>query len=361
MTPAARAMNRFALNLYAAVHPADNFAFSPASVYWALSMSLMGAAGATAEQLRSVLGIADLDALTAASTDSKEYKLAIANGVFADRSVELLSEFVAAIAASHQATCEALDFVKQSEKARTHINEWVATATERRIQDLLLPGTVAPDTRLILVNAVYFKAEWLHMFPDDTSDAPFTLSSGECVQVPMMRTTETLPVVFNTEASVLELPYKGGEMSMAIVLPAEGSSLEELEPALTAEVLTGWLSRLRAREMVIGMPRFTIDADAFSLVGSLASLGVTSLFDPGTCDLSNALCNKKVYVENILHKTYLSVTEEGTEAAAATAMLAVESKPPKRRFIANRPFLFLIRDLRDDSFLFMGRVTDPRS
>ena len=360
-TPVARAMNRFALDLYAVAHPADNFAFSPASIYWALSMSLVGAEGVTAEQLRSALGIADLDSLSIATGESEEYELAIANGVFADRSVELLSEFVAAIAARHQATCEALDFAEHSDEARAHINEWVATATERRIQDLLPPGIVSPHTRLLLVNAVYFKADWLHRFPDDTSDGPFTLSSGECVQVPTMRMTATLPVSFDTEASVVELPYEGGEMSMVVLLPAEDSSLESLESTLAAEVLTGWLSRVHPREMVIEMPRFTIDAEAFFVAGSLASLGVTSLFDPATCDLGGACRNEKVHFEEVVHKTYLRVTEEGTEAAAATAMSAVESAPPKRRFIANRPFLFLIRDLRDGSFLFMGRVTDPRS
>lgn len=360
-TPAARAMNRFALNLYAAIHPTGNCVFSPASVYWALSMSLVGAKGATAEQLRSALGIAGLDSGPITSTRSEEYKLVIANGVFADCSVELLAAFVAAIAASHQARCETLDFAKHSGKARKQINEWVETATERRIQDLLLPGTVTPDTRLILINAVYFKAEWLHRFPDDTSDAPFTLASGERVQVPMMRTTATQPVLFDAEVNVVELPYKGGEMSMIIVLPVEDSSLEQLESTLTADVLAGWLSRLRPREMVIEIPRFTIDGDAFSLVDSLGSLGIRSLFDATTCDLSSACRNTKVHIEEIVHKTYLRVAEEGTEAAAATAMLVAESTPPKRRFTANRPFLFLIRDLRDGSFFFIGRTTDPRS
>jgi serpin B len=359
-TSTAEGMNRFALQLYAAVQPTDNFAFSPASVFWALSMSLVGASGATAEELSSALGVGDAESLSLPVTAGEACELAIANGVFSDRSVELLATFVDRIAATHGGVCAALDFAKRCETARVRVNEWVAEATKGKIQDLLSPGTVSSETRLVLVNAVYFKAAWLHRFPEDTADGPFTLASGECVQVPMMRTTGRLPVADHAGASVVELPYQGGEMSMAIVLPSADSSLEQLEARATADVLARWLSRLRERQVLIELPRFTIDGDACSLAAALAKVGVVSLFDAQRCDWSKAT-RRRIHVEDVVHKTYLRVTEEGTEAAAATAMLAAESKPPKRRFVANRPFLFLIRDQRDGSILFLGRVTDPRS
>ena len=361
-SPAAEALNRFSLDLYAVARPeVENFAFSPASIYWALSVCLRGAGGSTAKELREGLGAADLDAMKPpASTESASYALAVANALFTDRTVELLPAFVASVAESYDAACEALDFSGDVDAARRRINEYVAEATADRIPDLLAPGTVGPQTRLMVVNAVYFKAAWHSQFPpSSTEDRPFTLLSGERVDTPMMQTTAEMPVLFEEDARVLELPYRGDEMSMVIVLPGEAEGLVQLEASLGVERIAGWLSRLRRRELVIGLPRFSIDAAPVSVLEPLVELGIRALFDPSRCDLSKASASD-LSVGRIIHKTFLRVTEEGTEAAAATAVLAPESAPPRRSFVADRPFLYLIRDRRDGSILFLGRVTDPR-
>jgi len=269
--------------------------------------------------------------------------------------------------ATFAAPLEALDFRGASADARTHINDWVATQTKDKIKDLLPPSGVTSDTRLVLVNAIYFKAQWTEAFDDSaTKDAQFTGAKAK-KQVKMMNRTDhyKLGVAKDAKLRTIEMPYNGDEYSMVIVLPDDPKGLAAVEKALTADALKSWIDGATHTRVALGVPRFKIEPGAaLELRAPLEKLGIVTAWDASKADFTAiAPASDQLVISEAYHKAFIAVDEAGTEAAAATAVsMKVGSAAPTDEpvpFVADHPFLFLVRDTKTGAILFMGRLVDP--
>jgi serpin B len=368
--------SQFALDLYAALRSEDgNLFFSPYSLSTALAMTYAGARGETAEQMAAVLrfpfGEPELHPAFAALAralqgggEPGEYQLSIANALWGQAGYGFPASFQELTQRYYGAGLRELDFAHGTEAARGVINAWVEQQTQGRIKDLLQPGVLKSLTRLVLTNAIYFKGKWAEPFsPRATREEPFfTEPEGE-VPVPMMRQTGIMKYFEHDRFQALELPYAGDDLSMVVLLPREANGLPELEQALTVANLARWLPELRMDKVEVHLPRFRMTA-AFLLNHVLSGMGMRFAFDQVHADFYGMDGGRepRLCISAVVHKAFVEVNEEGTEAAAATAVvLAVRAmihQPPV--FRADHPFVFLIRDTRSGSILFMGRVADPR-
>jgi len=242
----------------------------------------------------------------------------------------------------------------------------VEAKTNRKIVDLLKPGMVDQATRLVLVNAIYFKGNWLYRFnPGLTQDEPFHVSPETTATAPLMRQTSELGYAEFPDLQVLELPYTGDEVSMVVLLPRTVDGIGKLEAQLTATNLAAWTAHLQTQKVQVFLPKFKATSE-FSLAETLAAMGMPDAFIFGKADFSGMDGTRDLYFSKVVHKAYVDVDEEGTEAAAATAVTVEFGgagprllQPPIPVFRADHPFLFLIRDNRTGSILFLGRVADP--
>jgi serpin B len=372
-----RGNNQFALELYGAVSSeggSGNIFFSPLSISSALAMTYSGARGQTAEEMNDVLhyGLSPenvgraygpfMDALgTGESTgegSSEPFTLSIANGLWVQDGFQLLEEYRQEVTRYFDAALENLDFQSDAEGARQTINEWVAEKTMDRITDLVPPGILTPDTRVVLTNAVYFKASWDKPFEESlTRDGPFRLADGPAVQVPMMRQTEFFDYVSTEGCSAVELVYAGGGASMLILLP--DGDIDEFQTDLDAALLETIRNRMSRVNISLTMPRFEFSA-TLQLGGTLSSMGMPTAFDGGA-DFSGFTGYPDLFISEVMHKAFVKVDEAGTEAAAATAVVMniTAMPPPPVEMNVNRPFLFFIMDRETDAIVFMGRVMDP--
>jgi serpin B len=363
----------FAVKLYREVAKAEgNVALSPFSVSTALAMTWAGARGETAEEMRSVLGFgseqqavheafAELQAKLAKASEADGVELNIANRLWGMTGHVFEAEFLRITREGYGAELEALDFSDAAKAAKT-INTWIEAQTKDRIKDLLAAGDLGPLTRLVLTNAVYFKGSWLVEFdPKATQEASFFAPTGE-VEVKMMFRKGEMRYGETDDAQLVSLPYRGEGISMLLVLPKAKDGLGALEAKLDAELLSKWMG-LGAKEKVkLWLPRFRLES-TFSLGEALQALGMPSAFSEASADFSGMTGRRGLYISAVLHKVFVEVNEEGTEAAAATAVVmktrrAVES-PPTPEFRADHPFLFLLCDDETGSILFMGRVQQP--
>ncbi|HBK59873.1 MAG TPA: serpin family protein [Firmicutes bacterium] len=331
--------NAFAFDLYSVVSSRDgNLFISPYSISSALAMTYAGARGNTAAQMADALHY-DLapeqlhESFSALSrlfnSGGKTYRLSVANALWSQMGLSFLPEYISMAEKHYDAGLKEVDFVYRTEEARSAINRWVEDKTEGKIIDLIGPGVLDPLTRLVLTNAIYFKGQWEQQFrPEQTEEAAFYLSSGKQAIVPFMHQIGTFKYAETGSTQVLELPYSGNELAMTVLLPKPDSSLAEL-----------------------------------SLSGYLRQLGMIDAFDDNIADFSG-ISDTFLYITHVLHKAFIEVNEEGTEAAAATAVVvgtkSIRLDLPKV-FMADRPFVFLIRDVRTGSILFMGRMADPLS
>ena len=373
--PPAAATGDFALDMYGQLaQQPGNFAFSPTSIELALAMTYAGARGSTAEQMRAALSLPDDDAALHAAHAARlaawndptrdTYELAVVNRLFGDETARFVPDFVQLTRDHYGAPVEALDFQGATDASRRHINDFVAKHTKDRITNLLPPGSIQSTTRLVLTNALYFKGTWKHEFDAKaTVDADFRTLAGAEVRVPMMNMTHRLRYAEIDGVQVVELPYEGGDLAMNILLPRDADGLAALESNMVAGDLTSWLGALGSNEVILSLPRFKLDPPKpISLVEPLQALGMTKAFDPSQADFSG-MSDEALFVDNAFHKCFVEVNEEGTEAAAATAVIvgitsaAVEPEPVV--FNADHPFVFTIRDLDSGALLFMGRVADP--
>lgn len=362
--------NRFALDLYARLREAEGNLFaSPFSVSTALAMTSAGAAGRTAEEMAAVLHLPE-DAAARhrafgaliASLDTGAglggYRLSIANRLWAQAGFPFLETFLATTRDHYRAALGTVDFSRDAEGARGAINAWVEEKTEGRIEDLMPRGSVTADTRLVLANAIYFKGRWAAPFDRDlTHSGPFHVGPGRTVEVPLMRRHGTFRAAWAEGLAVLELPYEGADLSMLVILPDAEDGLPEVEGRLSPEAVDAWIGALRERGLVVTFPRFRVTS-AFSLNAILAALGMPSAFDPDAADFSGMDGRRDLVIQAVVHKGFVEVNEEGTEAAAATGV-SVGAVSAPLMFIADHPFLFLIRDNVTGSLLFIGRVVDP--
>lgn len=367
----AAAMNQFGLDLYKVVgKEAGDVFVSPPSVGAAFAMTWAGAKGQTAEQLARALhqtlpperAHQALGAALGAGQMSSAPVFAVANRLWG-AGEDFLPAYLALTREAYSAELGRVDFRADPEGARKTINDWVARQTRDRIQDLLPAGTIDPLTRLVLTNAVYFKGSWKSKFDEAaTHDGPFTLASGAEVQTKLMRQELTAPYHEGDGFALVELPYEGERFAMVLLVPSRPDGVPALEGKLTADALAGWIGAARPQKVRVVLPRLKIE-DQVGLVPAMQALGVTDLFG-AEADLSGM--NGKphdLYVSAAIHKTFVEVNEEGTEAAAATGVVvatrAAAAPPPEVR--ADRPFLFMIRDRETGMIWFLGRETDPRS
>ncbi len=354
----------------------ENLFYSPYSISLALAMTYAGARGETEEQMAEALHFTlpqeDLhpcfNALDqelarrgegAEGKDDEGFRLNIANAIWGQEDYEFLSSFLDVLAENYGAGLRVLDFGGAPEESRATINDWVSEETEGKIEDLIPRGLINPLTRLVLTNAIYFNAAWARPFQEgSTADGLFTLPDGTEVQVPMMRQQESFRYAEGADYAAIELPYDGHEMSMVIVLPEE-RAWEAFEETLDAERVQGIIEELDRQQVALTMPKFEFDA-RFSLKESLAALGMPQAFS-GEADFSGMTGDRALFISEVVHKAFVAVDEKGTEAAAATAVVMLESAMPETpvEMVIDHPFLFLIRDVETGAILFVGRVVDP--
>jgi serine protease inhibitor len=376
----ARSSNAFGFDLYRGLGPgAGNRAISPASISTALAMTWAGARGGTAVQMQNALrfdGPPDAmlrasGSLAAALQDpSRPVIFRIANRLFGEKTLTFEPAYLDATKAAFGAALEPVDFKRKAEAARQAINGWVEEKTEKRIRDLVPAGGVSRETRLVLVNAIYFLGDWAEPFAKEaTQPAPFSVSASAKKDVPTMHAVESFRFVAKDGLKAVELPYKGGQMSMLLVLPDAVDGLPALESSLTAERLDGIVASLAAARVHVSLPKFEIDPPgALGLSQVLSKLGMADAFSPAMADFT-AIADPpdprdRLFISEVFHKAFVKVDEKGTEAAAATAVVmdragAVMTRPAE--FKADHPFLFFIRDNASGMVLFMGRVGDPSS
>lgn len=375
--PAAQAApNDLACNLYARLKSRQgrpgNLFFSPLGVSTVLGMAALGAKGATADELDVFLRLPAIerqdlqDALDACQAPASPVELSLACSLWMDDALPVLPSYTAALQARYDAEIHPADFANAPEAARTGINRWTADRTHDRIRDLLGPGTIQPTTKLVLVNAIYFKGRWQSPFePKRTEDADFHLCGGSTVSVPLMhQTLDGAACLENDRFQALLLPYKGRTCSMLVLLPREGVPLADLEADLKAYNLASWLSAMDHRKVRLWLPRFKMEWGPVDLVPALRAMGLETAFSPAA-DFSDITGARDLQPDMVIHKAFIEVAEEGTEAAAATAMgfKALGGRPAPERppvvFRADRPFLFAILENSTRTVLFLGRLDNP--
>ncbi len=369
--------NAFALDLYQSLRTADgNLIYSPYSISLALAMTFGGARSETESQMATALhfdlpqaqlhpafNALDLSLAQRGKTQSKDQplQLNIANAVWVEQTYPFLQDYLDLIALNYGAGIHLADFINQYEPARQEINGWVSGQTNKKINDLLSPGTLDTNTRMVLVNAIYFKADWEEQFDaNNTSDAPFHLLDGSESQVKMMHGERfDLPYTKGEGYQAIELTYKGGTAAMDIIIPDE-SNFKQFESALDATILNNIFSNMQSRTVMLGLPKFTYSSD-FGLSTQLAALGMPDAFDSNKADFSGMTGKRDLYISDVIHKAFVAVDEKGTEAAAATAVImeTAGALMPDVNLTIDRPFIFFIRDTVSGQILFIGRVVNP--
>ncbi len=363
-----------ALDLYkklAAEKTGESLFFSPYSISTALAMTWIGARGETAEQMADtlqfnlpqeefhpVMGLLQQQ-LNPGKTE-EGYQLHVANALWGQKNYAFLDSFIRLNKTFYHAGLNRLDFAGETEKSRQTINDWVEEKTNDKIQDLIKPGVLDAMTRLVLTNAIYFKGKWEHEFdPDRTEDAPFYTAQDESRLMPMMKQKKTFGYGENEKLQVLEMPYKGEKLSMVVLLPKDREGLAGLEKNLTAESLRDIMNLINRQEVVVTFPKFKMTV-SFSLKKVLSEMGMKNAFDNSKADFSGMTGKRELFISAIVHKAFVEVNEEGTEAAAATGVImTLKALPePPKIFRADHPFIFIIKDNPTGSILFMGRMTD---
>jgi len=295
---------------------------------------------------------------------SKNPELSIANRLFGDKTLTVDPAFMKTTGDVFGAPVERVDFKSDAEGARVRINGWVASKTNDRIRDLIAPGILDKDSRLVLTNAIYFKGKWAHAFDKaDTRDAVFHAKSDE--NVPTMHQTLGAKLGEHANAQVLELDYQskdGPKLSMVIVLPKDAHGIGEVEKAYATEGLAPFVgSGHMTPEVEIALPKFKAETE-MELSRTLDGMGMKTAFTD-TADFSGISTTEPIKISKVIHKAFVDVDEQGTEAAAATAVVAAPAGAapmPGPRFIADHPFLFFIRDTASGTILFAGRLSDPK-
>ncbi|KAM4574450.1 leukocyte elastase inhibitor isoform 2-T2 [Fundulus diaphanus] len=370
----------FALELFRTLSrtdPAKNIFVSPLSISSAMAMVYLGAKGDTATQMAKALSFtngegvhADFQTLNAdINSPSASYILKVANRLYGETTSKFLPKFLEATQKFYQADLKPVDFIGNPEDSRTEINSWVEQQTENKIKDLLKPGTVTPMTRLALVNAIYFKGNWMSRFDaTNTKEMPFKVNLNETKMVQMMYQMKKLPYNYISDLGlqILELPYVNQELSMFILLPelATGDSdpLVKLESELTPAKLEEWTDRANMdtqTEIIIHLPKFKLEED-YELKEHLSKMGMTDVFCAGKANLTGMNGEGGLFLSTVAHKAFVDVNEEGTEAAAATAGMVSFCMLREEHFQADHPFLFFIRHNKTKSILFFGRFSSPQ-
>jgi serpin B len=369
----------FAFNLYQQLTQGNsgNIFYSPYSISTALAMTYAGANGDTATQMAKALDFTlpqaqlhpafDDLALQLASrgqgasgTNGKSFALNIANALWCEKTYNFLPDFLNTLGQNYGAGVNLLDFVNSPEPSRVTINNWVSNETNNKINNLIPAGAIAPQTRLVLTNAIYFDAAWQNPFSaDKTQNGTFNLLDGSTVSVPMMNNEASYGYTQGTGYQAVELPYSGGQVAMDIIMPDAGN-FTTFESGMTAGSVSAIISNLQTKSINLTMPKFNFDS-SFSLNSALSALGTPIAFS-NQADFSGMTGNKDLTIADVVHKAYVAVDEQGTEAAAATGVvMSAMAVMNQNNVTIDQPFIFMIRDIQTGAILFVGRVLNPAS
>ena len=370
--------NTFAFNLYQSLKSSEegNIFFSPYSISLALAMTYAGARDTTAQQMADTLhyvlpqdrlhpAFNNLDEVLATrgqgakGKDGKGFRLNIVNAIWGQKGYEFLPQYLDLLAENYGAGMRLMDFIGASEASRLIINKWVSDQTEDRIKDLIPPRAIDSLTRLVLTNAIYFNAAWASQFEKGaTQPGVFHLADGSEVKVPMMHQVERLNYMDGDKFEAVELPYDGQELSMLVVVPDAGK-FAEVEKTMDAAQVNSVIKNLNGRQIALSLPAFKLESE-FSLKKALSGMGMPLAFSD-SADFSGMVGRKDLYISAVIHKAFIQTDESGTEAAAATAVImratAMPAAPLEVKI--DRPFIFLIRDIKTGTVLFIGRVMNP--
>ncbi len=415
----AKSGNDFATDLYAKLAGKEkgNLFFSPASIHTALAMTYAGARGNTEKQMFTTLRFPigkrwgsppvkgagmnmritgraipisapwSQDRLHPAfgtlikklNTPRKDhrgkpaYELVVANALWGQKGYPFKEEFTKTVKTNYNAGLEEVDYVKATEASRKKINAWVEKRTKQKIKNLIPRGVVNPDTRLVLTNAIYFKSNWDEKFEKGaTREGDFHTALTKTVRVPFMHQQESHNYMETDDFQAVEIYYKYGDLSMVIFLPKSYGRppltirgvLAAFEKTLTGQNLAKWLGQFKRETVRLTLPKFKFISQ-FSLPETLKKMGMTDAFSEAAADFSGMTTADNLFISAVIHKAFVAVDEEGTEAAAATAVIVgltampLRPKQPKV-FKADHPFVFMIRHRATGSILFMGRVMNPK-
>ncbi|KAG8133243.1 putative Serpin B6-like protein [Naja naja] len=370
---------RFALNFFnelSANDPSDNLFFSPMSISASLLMVSLGARNNTEAQMLKALSVSNdgevhprfQELISHINKPHANYSLNLANRLFGETSYHFLASFIESTENFYNASLEKLNFKEASEDSRRHINAWVEEKTSGKIQDLLVPGIIDSRTKLVLVNAIYFKGIWADKFnKDHTVEKPFWINKNESKTVQMMfnNAKYNMAHISAYQTSVLEIPYVGNELSMIILLPdkiADNSTgLEKLEREITYEKLIDWINpkKMFSRTIQLSFPKFKLE-EKYDLKPVLRRMGMMDAFHEGKADFSGISTNNDLVISEVVHKSFIEVNEEGTEAAAATGVIFVfYSAQLPLEIKVDHPFLFFIMQRSTNTILFFGRYSSP--
>lgn len=372
----AAANNAFAGELFRQVGAkSGNLFCSPYSIRTALGMAEAGAAGATGAEMRKTLHLGEsperhsksgqLAAKLAPAGEKPDYQLVVANALWVQNGFPLRDPFAALLAKDYRSEARPVDFEGDREAARQAINRWVEQQTKDRIKDLLKPNALHPETKLVLTNAIYFKGRWREQFSKgSTKTEPFFVAPGRETQVPLMRQVEDHRYFENDLLQMVRLPYERCPLEMVILLPRSKTGLPDLEKAFGAEALTDWSKQAALARVTLFLPKFKQTAE-FDLGGALGALGMPTAFT-NAADFSGISSARRLKIDKVVHKAFVEVDEEGTEAAAATGVtMRPTSAPPTPKkqvtLRADHPFLFIIQDRETGAVLFVGRCAEPQS
>lgn len=370
--------NDFAIALYGLLREEPgNLFVSPLSIRTVLAMVEAGARGETAAQMKETLRIPSTDdshhvAYAKAMrrlrpAGAGTYEMEVASSVWSQDGVPLRSEFTDLLSRYYEGNVTLVDFVRAAEQARVTINQWAADKTRRKIQNLMPPGGVDAETRMVLVNAVYFNEKWQHAFETSvTLDQPFHLESGGTVHVPLMQQNARCQYTQRAGYQAVDLDYRGSDLSMLVLLPDRRDGLRDLETTITSQVLRDCVKGFNTREVTLYLPRFQISWGTVNITDQLIALGMPLAFSRSSADFSGingcqAPDEGSLVLSAVFHKAFVEVNEEGTQVAAAAAAGMTLGGPfePPPTFRADHPFLFAIRDRWSGAILFLGRVTNP--
>jgi len=366
-----KGINEFGLSMYQYLDKKDqNVIFSPFSISSALGMTFAGSKGQTAKEMQKVMRYPSLGDEThkgfqklvkGIETPQKGTQLSIANSLWAQKDYTFLTSYFEKIQQYYGAGVQYVDYINETEEARQLINSWVEQKTRDKIKELIKPRVLTQDTRLVLVNAIYFLGEWMHVFNEaHTHKAPFKLQDGKEVEAEFMVNATNYGYYEDKEVQVVELPYVEGKKSMFVVLPNENIKYNEFEKMLNAGMLEKW-SAVEERKVDVFLPSFSIKTQA-DLEQLLSKMGMTLAFTD-RADFSGMTGKDDLKIDKVVHQAFIDVSEAGTEAAAATAVIMIRKTAvdpgEKTYFRANRPFFFFIRDNESGVMLFAGRVMNP--
>ena len=370
------ANNQFAFDLYSEYkEEKGNIFFSPYSVSTALTMTYEGAMGKTAEEIQAVLRIPKDDEIRRLESakiydqinkNNDDYKLSTANALWAQKDYIFLEEYINNVEKYYGGKTTNLDFIAETETSRVIINDWIEDQTNNKIKNLISKGALNDLTRLVLTNAIYFKGTWILQFDKkDTKDENFKTDLGQTIKVPMMKLIGD-SARFNyaevDKTQILELPYEGEDLSMLLILPEE-DNLKKLERSISAEKLSDWRSALKKQRVDVYIPKFKFETKYF-MAETLKEMGISDAFVFGAADFSQMDGTKDLYISDVIHQAFVEVNEEGTEAAAATAVIMTWGSVGGEKaitpvFRADHSFIFIIQQKETGNILFIGRVSDP--